>query len=77
MTNLLNQSTDVGSNAQAYNAKHDISNSFVACEDNEDDISIDLQSAGSSMPSFNGSKMFAKKNPTVAMAKQPFSVNKD
>ena len=66
LTNTLNQSTDAISNAQIM---QNTSSSFIK-DDNEDngDISFESQSlASSNMPSFDGSKMFARKNEQVTM----------
>ena len=60
-TNVLNQSTDAISNAQ-FN-RPDISSSFI--KDDHEDVDVDDSFASipsSNMPSFDGSKMFAKKN---------------
>lgn len=63
-TNVLNQSTDAISNRAGLHKVADISSSFIKDNnDAEDDvISFESQSnASSNLPSFDGSKMFAKK----------------
>ena len=75
-TNVLNQSTDAMSNAH-FGGKPDVSSSFIRDVESvdEEEHSFEMQSmASSNMPSFDGSKMFAKCNaplvvPTTA-AKQ-------
>ena len=64
-TNVLNQSTDAISNRAGLHKVADISSSFIKDNDVEDDvISFESQSmASSNLPSFDGSKMFAKKQP--------------
>ena len=69
-TNVLNQSTDAVSNAAAAGKVLDISSSFIQDEagrnmidDGDDERSLDEigSIASSNMPSFDGSKMFAKR----------------
>ena len=63
---MFNQSTDAVTN-NCHNGLKDVISSFIKVDDDIDDddegsFDMDQSAASDGLPSFNGSKMFAKRN---------------